>query len=80
MWTLELQTETNGTQRLRVQISPETPPAEASSMLLNLAQLLLSDLEEEEPPQDGDLPSDRKFNDFWSGRMNHKPWDFPNSN
>ena len=79
MWTWELQTGMDGTQCLRVQISPEIPPTEAHSMLLNLTQLLCQPEEPEYPPE-SDSPNDSESNEFWFGRMNQKPWDYPNSN
>ena len=79
MWTWELQTEMDGTQCLRVTISPETPLTEAASMLLKLTRLLLF-MEDLEAQHDGDSPPDSGSNDFWSGRMSQAPWDFPNWN
>ena len=41
MWTWELQTETDGTQCLRVTISPETPLTEAARELLACSERLV---------------------------------------
>jgi len=80
MWTLELQTEIDGTQCLRVQTLPGTPPTEAHLMLLNLVRLLCLTEEDLECPPDMDSLSDSESNDSLSGRLNSEPWDFPNWN
>ena len=80
MWTLELLTETDGTQCLRVQTLPGTPPTEAHLMLLNLIRLLSPMEEDLEFPPDSDLPNANESSDSWSGRLSGEPWDFPNWN
>ena len=79
MWIWELRVETDGTQCLRVEISPETPPIVAASIVLSLSRLVCLS-EDQEDPLDGDSPSDSESNDFCSGRMSQHPWDFPNWN
>ena len=80
MSMLELQVEIDGTQRLTLRTSPETPLIEVASMLLTLTQLVLQMTPEQESPHDGDSATDRGFNDSLSGPRFQTGWDFPNLN